>query len=84
VSPARLQPVVMVGGADEAQQAPVSTVRLPADVVVGDLIAVAGTGAYHHRRETFVGRPPVLGVAGNMVRTLVHRETLKDLLRRTA
>jgi diaminopimelate decarboxylase len=84
VSPARLQPVVVVGGADEEQQAPVSAVRLPADVVVGDLVAVAGTGAYHHRRETFVGRPPVLGVAGGLVRTLVRRETLKDLLRRTA
>ena len=84
VSPALLQPVVMVGGADDAQRTPVSAVQLPADVVVGDLIAVAGTGAYHHRRETFVGRPPVLAVADGMVRTLVPRETLKDLLRRTA
>jgi diaminopimelate decarboxylase len=82
-SPAPATPVVMLGGGDEAQQAPVCPVRLPADVVVGDLIAVAGTGAYHYRREAYVGRPPVLGVADGVVRTLVRRETLKDLLRRT-
>ena len=74
VSPAPARPMVMAGGA----------VSLPADVVAGDLIAVAGTGAYHHRREAFVGRPPVLSVAGGLVRTVVPRETLRDLLRRTA
>ncbi|GAA2624819.1 diaminopimelate decarboxylase family protein [Paractinoplanes durhamensis] len=83
-TPAPLQPVTMVGGADDEQQSPVAAVQLPADVVVGDLVAVAGTGAYHHRRETFVGRPAVLGVAAGTVRTLVRRETLQDLLRRTA
>ena len=82
VSSAPSQPVVMVGGADEAQRAPVSAVRLPADVVAGDLVAVAGTGAYHHRREPFVGRPAVIGVADGLARTLVRRETLHDLLRR--
>ena len=57
------------------------TAELPADVTVGDLVAIAGTGAYHQRAERFVGRPAVIGVAGGLPRTLLHRETLDDLLR---
>ncbi|WP_250033655.1 diaminopimelate decarboxylase family protein [Paractinoplanes maris] len=80
-STARLHRARIVGGADQDEQA---SVRLPADVAAGDLIAVAGTGAYHHRRDAFVGRPPVMGVAGGQTRTLVRRETFEDLLRRAS
>jgi diaminopimelate decarboxylase len=72
----RAYPATVVGGPEEA-------IALPADVVAGDLLAVAGTGAYHHRADPFLGRPPVLAVGGGLARTLVHRETLEDLLLRT-
>ncbi|MCY1143575.1 hypothetical protein OWR29_36715 [Actinoplanes sp. Pm04-4] len=63
-STARPHPARIVDGAE------IASVPLPADVAAGDLIAVAGTGAYHHRGDTFVGRPPVLGVADGLTRTL--------------
>ncbi|GIF22988.1 diaminopimelate decarboxylase [Actinoplanes tereljensis] len=74
----------LIGRASQAPRQAGEAMRLPADLVVGDLVAVAGTGAYHHHQETYVGRPPVLGVADGLARTLVRRETLRDLLRRTA
>jgi diaminopimelate decarboxylase len=73
----RAYPATVVGGPAEA-------IELPGDVAEGDLLAVAGTGGYHHRPEEFVGRPPVLGVAAGLARTLVPRETLEDLLLRTS
>lgn len=51
---------------------PVVTVQLPADVAPGDLVVVAGTGAYHDRGHGS-GRPPVAGVADGTIRTFVRR-----------
>ncbi|MBB4693068.1 diaminopimelate decarboxylase family protein [Paractinoplanes abujensis] len=81
-SSARSHPAAVVGGPEQGPGAAVASVPLPADVAAGDLVVVAGTGAYHHRRDTFVGRPPVLGVSVGMARTLVRRVTPEDLLRR--
>ncbi|WP_305783446.1 diaminopimelate decarboxylase family protein [Symbioplanes lichenis] len=60
----------------------VPAMELPADVTVGDILVVAGTGAYHHRPDPFAGRPPVVGVADGLARTHIRRDTVDDLLRR--
>jgi diaminopimelate decarboxylase len=60
-------------------------VELPADVHAGDLLAVAGTGAYHHSMASnynMVGRPPLISVKDGRSRELVRRETTADLLSR--
>jgi diaminopimelate decarboxylase len=57
---------------------------LPADLVPGDLLAVAATGAYCRSLASnynHVPRPPVLAVAGGAVRPIVRRETEDDLFR---
>ena len=51
---------------------------LPDDLVPGDLIAVAATGAYCRSMASnynHVPRPPVVAVAGGAARVLVRRET---------
>ena len=56
---------------------------LPADVVPGDLLAVAATGAYcRSLASTYnhVPRPPVVAVADGAARVIVRRETEDDLL----
>ena len=60
-------------------------VTLPADVAAGDLLAVPGTGAYHHAMASsynLVPRPPVVAVADGTARAWVRRETVDDLLAR--
>ncbi len=60
-------------------------VPLPADIRPGDLIAVAGTGAYNHSMASnynMVGRPPVVAVRDGASRLLVRRETNTDLMSR--
>ena len=57
--------------------------RLPADVAVGDLLAVPVTGAYGHSMGSNynkVPRPPVIFAAGGDARVVVRRETYDDLL----
>jgi diaminopimelate decarboxylase len=57
---------------------------LPGDVVPGDLLAVAATGAYcRSLASTYnhVPRPPVVAVADGAARVVVRRETEEDLLR---
>jgi diaminopimelate decarboxylase len=57
---------------------------LPGDVVPGDLLAVAATGAYCRSLASnynHVPRPPVVAVAGGAARAIVRRETEEDLLR---
>lgn len=59
--------------------------ELPCDIHPGDLIAVAGTGAYHHSRAStcdMVGRPPLVAVSDGRLRTLVRRETVAEVLAR--
>jgi diaminopimelate decarboxylase len=57
---------------------------LPADVVPGDLVAVAATGAYCRSMASNYNhqpRPPVVVVDGGTARVVVRRETVEDLLR---
>ena len=57
--------------------------RLPADVAVGDLLAVPVTGAYGHSMGSNynkVARPPVVFAANGQTRLVVRRETNDDLL----
>jgi diaminopimelate decarboxylase len=56
---------------------------LPADVVPGDLLAVAATGAYCRSMASnynHVPRPPVVAVCDGTARVVVRRETIDDLL----
>ncbi|MGI9645563.1 MAG: diaminopimelate decarboxylase [Ilumatobacteraceae bacterium] len=57
--------------------------RVPADVAVGDLLAMPVTGAYGHSMGSNynkITRPPVVFVSGGEVRQVVRRETYADLL----
>jgi len=57
---------------------------LPADLALGDLIAVPVTGAYCRSLASnynHVGRPPVVAVRDGRARLIVRRETADDLLR---
>jgi len=56
---------------------------LPADVAVGDLLAMPVTGAYGHSMGSNynkIARPPVVFVADGQARQVVRRETYDDLL----
>jgi diaminopimelate decarboxylase len=56
---------------------------LPADVAVGDVLAVPVTGAYGHSMGSNynkVTRPPVVFVEDGDARLVVRRETVDDLL----
>jgi diaminopimelate decarboxylase len=57
---------------------------LPADVVPGDLVAVAATGAYCRSLASNYNhqpRPPVVAVGDGAARVVVRRETVEDMLR---
>ena len=57
---------------------------LPGDVVPGDLLAVAATGAYCRSMASnynHVPRPPVVSVRDGSASVIVRRETVADLLR---
>ncbi|MGX6604004.1 diaminopimelate decarboxylase family protein [Micromonosporaceae bacterium Da 78-11] len=82
VSPAPMSTASLLGGSPEAGVRVTASAQLPTDIAVGDVVAVAGTGAYHHCPNPFVGRPPVLGVGDGLARTLVRRETVEAMLRR--
>ena len=61
----------------------VRDVFLPGDVRPGDLIAVPASGAYSRSMASnynHTPRPPVVAVRDGRLTTLVHRETLDDLL----
>jgi diaminopimelate decarboxylase len=56
---------------------------LPADLVPGDLVAVAATGAYCRSmasNHNHLPRPPVVAVSGGTARVMLRRETAADLL----
>jgi diaminopimelate decarboxylase len=58
---------------------------LPGDVAPGDLLAVPATGAYCWALASnynYIGRPPVVAVAGGEARLLIRGETEDDLLAR--
>ncbi len=56
---------------------------LPADLRLGDLVAVPGTGAYCRsmsNQYNHTPRPPVVAVRDGQARVIVRRETVEDLL----
>ena len=56
---------------------------VPDDVVPGDLLAVAATGAYCYSmssRYNLIGRPAVVSVRDGRARLVLRRETVEDLL----
>lgn len=76
-------PTVIVGRHCETGDIVVPDLSFPADVEVGDLVAVPGTGAYHHSMASnynFQPRPPVVAVRDGRARLLVRRETHADLV----
>ncbi|MGA6163285.1 diaminopimelate decarboxylase [Amycolatopsis magusensis] len=79
------QSMVVVGRHCESGDILAQDVLLPADIHAGDLLAVPGTGAYHHALASNynqVGRPPLVGVRDGAASLLVRRETEEDLLAR--
>lgn len=81
IGPSR--PVTIAGRHCEAGDEIARDVDLPADLRPGDLLAVAGTGAYQHSMASnynMVCRPPVVAVRDGRATALVRRETLADLL----
>jgi diaminopimelate decarboxylase len=94
-----VHPVVLAGRTSDADEGPVqlvgkhcesgdvlgSALPLPRDVVAGDLLAAAATGAYTEAMASNYNRlprPAAVLVEGGAARTIVRRETLDDLLRR--
>jgi diaminopimelate decarboxylase len=56
---------------------------LPGDLVPGDLLAVAATGAYCRSMASnynYLPRPAVVGVRDGATSVVLRRETLDDLL----
>ncbi|ROO91219.1 diaminopimelate decarboxylase [Actinocorallia herbida] len=79
------RPVTIVGRHCEAGDVLVPDASLPADLRLGEVLAVACTGAYHHAMASnynLVRRSPVVAVRGGRARLLVRRETEDDLLAR--
>ena len=74
----------IVGRHCESGDIVVRDTYLPSDLVPGDLIAVAATGAYCRSMASnynHVPRPPVVAVRDGAARVLLRRETAEDLLR---
>jgi diaminopimelate decarboxylase len=73
----------LVGRHCESGDIVVRDAYLPADLVPGDLVAVAATGAYCRSMASnynHVPRPPVVAVSGGSARVLLRRESSADLL----
>ncbi|HWW53498.1 MAG TPA: diaminopimelate decarboxylase, partial [Acidimicrobiales bacterium] len=76
--------VTVVGKHCESGDVIVRDARVPADLVVGDILATPVTGAYGHSMASNynkVPRPAVLFVADGTAREVVRRETYDDLVR---
>ncbi|WP_431926942.1 diaminopimelate decarboxylase [Nonomuraea jabiensis] len=74
----------LVGKHCESGDIIVRDFHLPADLVPGDLIAVAATGAYCRSLASnynYLPRPAVVAVSGGRSRVIVQGETEDDLLR---
>jgi diaminopimelate decarboxylase len=75
--------VTVVGKHCESGDILVRDANVPADLVVGDILATPVTGAYGHSMGSNynkVTRPAVVFVANGEARLVVRRETLDDLL----
>jgi diaminopimelate decarboxylase len=73
----------VVGKHCESGDVVVRDCYLPADLAVGDLIAVAATGAYCYAMSSNynrIPRPPLVAVSGGTNRQLLRRETDDDLM----
>ena len=73
---------IVVGRHNDTDDVIIPSAQLPSDLRPGDLLAIAGTGAYHHSRSSnyqLVGRPALVAVRDGRLRTLIRRETLADL-----
>ncbi len=85
VAAERSERVRVVGKHCESGDLLVAEGSVPADLVVGDILATPVTGAYGHSMGSNyqkVLRPPVVFVADGQVRQVVRRETLDDLVAR--
>jgi diaminopimelate decarboxylase len=84
VGASRPRAVRVVGKHCESGDIVVADARVPADVVVGDVLATPVTGAYGYSMASNynkVPRPAVVFVSGGDARVVVRRETDHDLLR---
>jgi diaminopimelate decarboxylase len=73
----------VVGKHCEAGDIVVRDAWLPSDLVPGDLLAVAATGAYCRSMSSnynAVPRPPLVAISAGGTRELVRRESVADLL----
>lgn len=73
----------VVGKHCESGDIVVRDVLLPADLVPGDLLAVAATGAYCRPMASnynYLPRPAVISVKDGQSQVLLRRETMSDLL----
>ncbi len=78
-------PVTVVGKHCESGDLVRERAALPADLVVGDLLAVAATGAYGEAMASNynrVPRPAAVLVRDGAARPLIRRETYEDLVAR--
>ncbi|GAA2865942.1 diaminopimelate decarboxylase [Streptosporangium fragile] len=74
----------LVGKHCESGDMVVRDLWFPADLATGDLIAVAGTGAYCRslaNNYNYLPKPAVVAVKDGASRVIVRRETEEDLLR---
>lgn len=82
-TPAILSLSRVVGKHCESGDIVVRDAWLPSDVVPGDLLAVAATGAYCRAMASnynYIARPAVVSVSDGESQVLLRRETLEDLL----
>lgn len=80
----RTETVRIVGKHCESGDVLIFNASVPADIAVGDLLAMPVTGAYGHSMGSNynkVLRPPVVFVRDGDARQVVRRETYDDLLR---
>ena len=73
----------VVGKHCESGDIVVRDALLPSDIVPGDLLAVAATGAYCRSMASnynWIPRPPVIWVRDGASGTILRRETVEDLL----
>jgi diaminopimelate decarboxylase len=83
VAAERPRVVSVVGKHCESGDVVVRDAGVPADLAVGDVLATPVTGAYGHSMASNynkVPRPPVVFVRDGRWRTVVRRETYRDLL----
>lgn len=82
-SDAELMLVRVVGKHCESGDILIREAWLPSDLVPGDLLAVAATGAYCRSMASnynYLPRPAVIGVKAGVSTVILRRETLEDLL----